>query len=122
MIRKKRMNNSGSTMAEVLIGFVLLMVILASLQHIVQVSSNLTFQSVDLRGEQQAFQSEYYQKDYGVLYETNTHATFVLVETNQAGEVQDHTKRLTLEADLYAVSDDDVIQDSNTVVYQLRHR
>ena len=49
-------DNKGSTMIEVIVGFTLLMIILSSLTHIIDVSSELFFKSKDMIVKENSFE------------------------------------------------------------------
>lgn len=94
-IKTIKLNNAGSTMIEVLVGFVLLMILMASIVGIIDLSSDLRMKAKDILDEQSAFQSELYKKNYGVADETGHTGTntmsivdigdFSLVETDSEG-------------------------------------
>lgn len=69
-------NNAGSTMTEVLVGFVLLMILVATLINIVKVSQNMIMNSVDYISRRESFAQERYRKD--AVYEEVSGLTFTL--------------------------------------------
>lgn len=56
-------DNKGSTMIEVIVGFTLLMIILSSLTHIIDVSSELFFKSKDMIVKENSFEKNKQKKD-----------------------------------------------------------
>ena len=54
-------NNSGTTMMEVLVSFVVLMIVMAALYGMVRISSNLRMRAVDTANIREEFNSEIYK-------------------------------------------------------------
>ncbi len=97
-----KLNNQGSTMVEVLVGFTILVIVLVEcMVHIVGVSSEMVEKSVDMQNDRMTVNREMYQKD--AEYEIIDGAKTVLlldeektnVAANQAKPVQ-----IVLSADL----------------------
>lgn len=60
----RKINNAGSTMVEVIVGFVILVMILAEcMVHLLGVSGELVKKSKDMQEEQRVLNEEMYQKD-----------------------------------------------------------
>lgn len=95
---KLKMNNSGSTMVEVLIGFVLLMILMASIVGIINLSSDLQMEAKDILDVQEQFQKEIYKKPENWPAEriqktqvlSGTDYTFILSETDEDGKAKDN--------------------------------
>ena len=60
--RKKKLDEKGATMVEVIAGFVILMLLSASFFGILQLSSNLITAAHDKANAASAFEAEYYKK------------------------------------------------------------
>lgn len=60
----KKCNNSGMTMVEILVGFVILIVMMGMLSGIISFARNMYINSVDLKRSQEAIQKEIYKKDF----------------------------------------------------------
>ncbi|MBQ9232471.1 MAG: hypothetical protein IJ167_00355 [Lachnospiraceae bacterium] len=95
VIRDLKLNNQGSTMVEVLVGFTILVIVLVEcMVHIVGVSSEMVEKSVDMQNDRTTINREMYQKD--AEYTTIEGAKLVLtldeektnVTANQAKPVQ----------------------------------
>ncbi len=56
-------DDRGMSMVEVLIGFVILTVIMAGVYHLIHFSSNMIFESVDMRKAQSEFETRIYKTD-----------------------------------------------------------
>ena len=94
-IKNLKLNNQGSTMVEVLVGFTILVIVLVEcMVHIVGVSSEMVEKSVDMQNDRITVNREMYQKD--AEYTSVDGAKFVLtldeektnVIANQAKPVQ----------------------------------
>jgi hypothetical protein len=84
---KRKRANRGSTMVEVLVGFVIFMILVAGMMRIVNLSSNMMMKSKDLLGQQGDFLKEFYQEDCGLLNsEEISSGTFLLTETDSTGK------------------------------------
>ncbi|MBQ8912508.1 MAG: hypothetical protein IJ054_00490 [Lachnospiraceae bacterium] len=97
-----KLNNQGSTMVEVLVGFtILVMVLVECMVHIVGVSSEMVKQSVDMQNDRMTVNREIYQKD--AVYDTISGAKLTLVldeeKTNVAAN-QAKAVSIVLSADL----------------------
>ena len=64
------LDNRGNTMVEIMVGFVLILIIIASFMQIIKLSSNMTMYSVDENKKLAQIQEEYYTMDTSNL--TNT--------------------------------------------------
>ena len=109
IIKNLKMNNQGSTMVEVLVGFTILVIVLVEcMVHIVGVSSKMVEKSVDMQNDRTTINRQMYQKDAD--YTTIEGAKLVLtldeektnVSVNQAKPVQ-----IVLSADLKKFYSDD---------------
>ena len=56
----KKLDNRGGSMVEIVVGFALLMIIIASFLQIIKLSSNMTMESVDTQEKLAALQDEFY--------------------------------------------------------------
>lgn len=101
-------NNSGTTMVELLVGFTLLMIIMTSIFKIIKVSTNMMYESADIKNDLSAFEAEYYKKNYGIkgnqedfLKKTNVSSTesvnFSFVETDKDGRVKNNGLKLSID-------------------------
>ena len=102
IINKPKINNQGSTMVEVLVGFTILVIILVEcMVHIVGVSSEMVEKSVDMQKDRMTVNRQMYQKnaDYnkieGVSIVLLLDDEKTNVAANQAKDVQ-----IVLSADL----------------------
>ena len=109
IIKNLKMNNQGSTMVEVLVGFTILVIVLVEcMVHIVGVSSEMVEKSVDMQNDRTTINRQMYQKNAD--YTTIEDAKLVLtldeektnVSANQANPVQ-----IVLSADLKKFYSDD---------------
>jgi hypothetical protein len=94
--------NSGSTMAEVLVGFAFLMILMVAFVHILQVSSDFLMEASDEVSLQGELQEELYKKTPDVtVVDVQTWPdvalTFVEVEDADGGVADADGVRLTLE-------------------------
>ena len=65
----RQMNNAGSTMVEVIVGFVILVMVLAEcMVHLLGVSGELVKKSKDMQEEQRILNEEMYRTD--IVFET----------------------------------------------------
>ena len=86
--RLKERADSGSTMVEVLVAFVVLAIILVGLFQVMRLSSNMEMESVDNLKKQTAMQEKYYTGDSS-LTRNLMNATITVTETDAAGEPVD---------------------------------
>lgn len=89
-MKKKNMNNRGSTMVEVLVAFLLVTIILAALYQVIQFSSKMYLKSVDMKRQVEVFEAAMYKKpiDPSELVKNESAAvtgTLVLDTTEGAG-------------------------------------
>lgn len=92
-MKKKKMNNKGSTMVEVLVAFLLVTIILAALYQVIQFSSRMYLKSVDMKRQMEAFEAAMYKKpiDPAELVTNESAAmtvTLVLDTTQGAGATE----------------------------------
>jgi hypothetical protein len=86
---KKHHNNQGSTMVEVLVGFAILMILMAGIARIINVSSNMLYSTRDMLDEQESFVEEFYKNNHGSLNaEEITSFTVSLEETDDTGNMK----------------------------------
>lgn len=95
MNKVKKINNQGSTMVEVLVGFTILVFVLVEcMVHIVGVSSEMVEKSVDMQNDRMTVNREMYQKDANYIDIDGAKAVILLdeektnVSANQAKPVQ----------------------------------
>jgi Na+-transporting NADH:ubiquinone oxidoreductase subunit NqrF len=82
----KKANNTGSTMVEVLVGFTLLMIMMAGLTRLIKLSSEMVFNTKDMMNDQLSFEEELYKEDYGTLTRSTLSSDgIVLKETDSSG-------------------------------------
>ncbi|MCR5205473.1 MAG: hypothetical protein K6E47_10480 [Lachnospiraceae bacterium] len=103
-----KLDNRGNTMVEIMVGFVLILIIIASFMQIIKLSSNMTMYSVDESKKLAQIQEEYYTMDATNM--TNTPIAGVneskdgyinsipikLVECKDDGTVKSGAKTFTL--------------------------
>jgi hypothetical protein len=108
-------------MVEVLVGFTILMILMAGLTAIIHVSSEMLFNTKDMLQEQTDYVKEFYKENHGSLsISKHDSVTISLVETDSTGETElSGGTRLELDHGmLEKVSD----TDSGMTVYQLDYR
>jgi Tfp pilus assembly protein PilW len=117
---KKRRKSDGSTMVEVLVGFSILMILLAGLTGVIHVSSNMLFDTRDMLREQESFREQFYKAGHGSLCTTPiTAVRIALKETDSTGQKeQPGGAQISLEhAQVEKVSD-----GSGLTVYQIDYQ
>ena len=81
MNKVKKINNQGSTMVEVLVGFTILVFVLVEcMVHIVGVSSEMVEKSVDMQNDRMTVNREMYQKDANYIDIDGAKAVILLDE------------------------------------------
>ncbi len=98
----RKINNAGSTMVEVIVGFVILVMVLAEcMVHLLGVSGELVKKSKDMQEEQRVLNEEMYQKDAGFekLAETGITLTVDTTKTDTRNTVKDTS--FLIEAELH---------------------
>lgn len=114
----KKRKNVGSTMVEVLVGFALLMILMAGLSHLINMSSEMVFNTKDTMNEQKSFLEEFYKDNHGSLSESEiTSDGLRLIETDSSGN-SDKTDGVTVALEntgIRKISDD----ESGLSVYQI---
>ncbi|MBQ8913691.1 MAG: hypothetical protein IJ054_06575 [Lachnospiraceae bacterium] len=102
VIRDLKLNNQGSTMVEVLVGFTILVIVLVEcMVHIVGVSSEMVEKSVDMQNDRTTINRQMYQKDAD--YTTIEGAKLVLTIDEEKTNVSVNaaeTVQIVLSADL----------------------
>jgi hypothetical protein len=120
VMRRKR-KNSGSSMVEVLVGFTILMILMAGLTAIIHVSSEMLFSTHDMLQTQSSYLQQFYKNEHGALSKTSTDAADItLIETDSEGESKKSggTEFELDHARLEKVSD----SESGLTVYQIDYR
>jgi hypothetical protein len=114
---KGKKKNTGSTMVEVIVGFAILMIIIASLTGVIHLSSEMVFSARDSVREQGQFAEEFYKKEHGLLVQEKLSSGQVtLRETNADGNTKTGGTAFVLDqAEPSRVSD----QTSGINVYQI---
>lgn len=83
----KEPKSEGSTMVEVLVGFSILMILLAGLTGVIHVSSTMLFDTRDMLEERELFLEQFYRTEHGELNKTVIPAVrFSLKETDSTGQ------------------------------------
>lgn len=85
---KKQLENAGSTLIEVIVGFVLLTIIMTSFFGIISLSSDLTVESADKIKARQEYEEKYYL-EYGSSFDEETileASSVKMTECNSEGE------------------------------------
>lgn len=82
----KKKKNMGMTMIEVLLGFVLLAAFLGGVSSIIHFSSNMLYNSVDLKNYQEEFIAEMYKKSKPDADEINGKLIFVVTKGAKGAE------------------------------------
>lgn len=95
------MDNRGSTMVEVLVGFVLLSVLLASLNQIIKVSANMLANTHDMIVAQRDFEHLRYEKN-ATYYEVNNLDISLKLDTNKTSNLN-KAADVTLSLDDYTL-------------------
>lgn len=98
----RKINNAGSTMVEVIVGFVILVMVLAEcMVHLLGVSGELVKKSKDMQEEQRVLNEEMYQKDAGLekLAETGITLTVDTTKTDTRNTAKDTS--FLIEAELH---------------------
>lgn len=96
-------DNRGMTMAEVIVGFVILLLIIGMLSGIIAFARNMYFESVDLRKAQELFQAE--------MYKSNVEASSAV--TLKSDEIvlvpRDGSGKIKMTTNLYEMSSNQVL-------------
>ncbi len=98
----RKINNAGSTMVEVIVGFVILVMVLAEcMVHLLGVSGELVKKSKDMQEDQRVLNEEMYQKDAGFekLAETGITLTVDTTKTDTRNTAKDTS--FLIEAELH---------------------
>ena len=98
----RQMNNAGSTMVEVIVGFVILVMVLAEcMVHLLGVSGELVKKSKDMQEEQRILNEEMYRTD--TVFETLADTGITLtVDTNKTdSQNMPQATRFAIEAQLH---------------------
>lgn len=106
-----RGDNSGMSLVEVTIGFVILTIIIGAVYQLISFSSNMYFESSDMRQEQAAFEEAIYKKDYehadGVEYkkeEDLTAGDYVLEPAGDHADAETALELFTAGGSLYSMT------------------
>ena len=95
----RQMNNAGSTMVEVIVGFVILVMVLAEcMVHLLGVSGELVKKSKDMQEEQRILNEEMYRTDtvFETLADTGITLTVDTNKTDSQNELCDRSKAAPL--------------------------
>lgn len=98
----RKINNAGSTMVEVIVGFVILVMVLAEcMVHLLGVSGELVKKSKDMQEDQRILNEEMYQKDaaFETLTDTGITLTVDTIKTDTQNTAQ--ATSFTIEAELH---------------------
>jgi hypothetical protein len=113
-------NNAGSTMVEVLVGFTILMILMAGITGLINVSSNMLFNTHDMLEAQRNFMQEYYKTNYGGLTkDTIASGTVELTAADSSGEKKADGVSISLNhAVMQKISD----ADNGLTIYQVDYQ
>lgn len=115
----RQMNNAGSTMVEVIVGFVILVMVLAEcMVHLLGVSGELVKKSKDMQEEQRILNEEMYQKNAGFekLADTGITLTVDMSKTDTANTP--YETGFAMESDLYGYYSD----RADLTVFRVMHK
>jgi|GEM_PF-6585562 len=108
------MNNKGTSMVEVMVGFVVLSLIMAGIFHMIRFGANMLQESVDIKHTQQTFEQEVYKSTKDTAFITDKSiktlgaADFVLrPASSPAGNAAQVSKETTI--DMFSASADDAV-------------
>lgn len=129
-MKNKKRNNSGSTMVEVLVGFTLLSVLLASMNQIIKVSGNMLSNTHDMVVQQREFEYLRYKKD-ATYYEVKDLDISLKLDSSKTSGLN-MAQDVTLSLDDYVIERissknidfDDISEgeDTGLVFYRLRRK
>jgi competence protein ComGF len=122
--KKEKLNkepkSEGSTMVEVLVGFSILMILLAGLTGVIHVSSTMLFDTRDMLEERKLFQEQFYRTEHGELNKTEIPAVrFSLKETDSTGK---NAKTDGAEILLNHARAEKVSDENGLTVYQIYYK
>ena len=115
----RQMNNAGSTMVEVLVGFVILVMVLVECTvHLLGVSGSLVRKSKDMQEDQRILNEEMYQKNaaFEKLADTEIVLTVDTARTDTANTA--YATSFVIESDLYRYYSD----RADLTVFRVMHR
>lgn len=119
-LKQLQMNNAGSTMVEVLVGFTILVIILVEcMVHIVGVSSNMIEKSKDMDNDIRTLNASMYEANAD--YEEIQGVTFTLVLDNDKTNVANKAMNVELGLDHAIVSRFDCIS-ADLSVYKVQYK
>lgn len=119
-LKQLQMNNAGSTMVEVLVGFTILVIILVEcMVHIVGVSSNMIEKSKDMDNDIRTLNASMYEANAD--YEEIQGVTFTLVLDNDKTNVANKAMDVELGLDHAIVSRFDCIS-ADLSVYKVQYK
>lgn len=119
-LKQLQMNNAGSTMVEVLVGFTILVIILVEcMVHIVGVSSNMIEKSKDMDNDIRTLNASMYEANAD--YEEIHGVTFTLVLDNDKTNVANKAMNVELGLDHAIVSRFDCIS-ADLSVYKVQYK
>lgn len=100
--------NSGMTMVEILMGFVILVLMLGMLSGIIVAATNIYYSSVDLRRAEESLQKEMYLKSVADSASTESVSLSLVPASDMPGD----STPISLSADLYKLSSITVLEDA----------
>jgi len=112
-------------MAEVLIGFMILALMLGSFSKIISVANNMLFTTRDIYVAQRTLQEEFFKKNHGMMNReaVSPTPTFTLTEVDYNGTPLQDGASLTLDAEAYEYTEpDDMENHTELVLYQIRKK
>lgn len=108
MKKRKRLSNTncGMTMVEILMGFVILVLILAMLSGVIVVATNIYYSSVDLRRAEESLQEAIYSNSITEDLVPESVSLTLVPSTDMPGD----TAPIPISADLYKLSSRSVLE------------
>lgn len=110
-IKNSQLNNSGSTMVEVLMGFVLLSLMIGMLTGIISVANNMYTSSVDKRHVQDRLEEELYKKDFDKNMVPANAADHITM--TPASNMPGSKSAIDISADIYDISTADLVDTAD---------
>lgn len=115
--------NSGMTMVEVIMGFVILMLLMGMLSGIIAAATNIYRNSVDLKRAEESLQEKLYMKDISDTAEVAAAELSLIPDSDMPGD----NSPVLLSAKLYGLSSVDVLNQAdaetlNVKIYFLKEK
>lgn len=101
--------NSGMTMVEVIMGFVILMLLMGMLSGIIAAATNIYRNSVDLKRAEESLQEKLYMKDISDTAEVTAVELSLIPDTDMPGD----NSPVLLSAKLCALSSVDILSQED---------